>query len=607
MPRALLIAVLVIGAVLAVTTVPAPFTVDENNYLVTLAALRAGRLTVPGTEDLPSTRELLYFDPSGYRREVRSTPVSSTAPPLYAVLGLPFSYLGWRGLVALNTLSFLATILMTFALTRRYAAAAETPWIAAAAVGAGAYFVEYAQGLWPHMITVALVTGATLLCARAIDESRVEWAAAAGFLAALAAGVRYQNAFIIGCLGLALLLLSRRRLVLPAALAAGAVLPLAVCSIMNFARLGSWNPISKGSGYGITAERMARGEGTIVGKIATMAWTRVVDYSAQPSLAGTVHESFLTPQPESGAFVLVTAVKKAWLQSAPWMIVPLILLVVAWLPASPFSRRIGPAPQRHLRLISLVVVATIGMFSAAGVRTTDGLCFNQRYFCELVPLMAVALAWGVEGIGLRARSTALLAGTLAGAALAFASLQPHHLAPLRHHLVRYLPLALALLFAAAWALWRGGRARGVEKPWQLEATAFALGATLAWGLTVHLGDDVPASRILRHSRQDYLRQLGPFISEHSAVFASGAIKDALGPLQLYRDVVIAVPGFDYGAATKELVETFLARGRRVFILPNALPRELLDPVLEGKQFRGLGQPVVLIEVSSGSGGAPADG
>ena len=133
-----------------------------------------------------------------------------------------------------------------------------------------------------------------------------------------------------------------------------------------------------------------------------------------------------------------------------------------------------------------------------------------------------------------------------------------------------------------------------------------MGATLAWALTIHLGDDLPASRLLRRSRQDYLRQLEPLISEHSAVFASGAIKDALGPLQLYRDVVIAVPGYDYGVATKELVETFLARGRRVFILPNALPRELLDPVLEGKQVRGLGDPVVLIEVAGGSGGAPGD-
>jgi hypothetical protein len=36
--------------------------------------------------------------------------VAPTAPPLYAGLALPFSYLGWRGLVAINTVSFVITV-----------------------------------------------------------------------------------------------------------------------------------------------------------------------------------------------------------------------------------------------------------------------------------------------------------------------------------------------------------------------------------------------------------------------------------------------------------------------------------------------------------------
>jgi hypothetical protein len=517
------------------------------------------------------------------------------------VFALPFSYLGWRGLVALNTISFLATILITFAFARRYAASEEAPWIAAAAVGAGSYFVEYAQGVWPHMLTVMLVAAATYWCARAIEEGSWRWAAGAGFLAALAAGVRYQNAFIVGCLGLGVLLLGRRRVRDAAALGLGAALPLAACSLINWSRLGSWNPISKGSGYLVSASRIAAGEGSFLTKAATMAWARIVDYSAQPPLTGTISEHLLTRQPASGAYVLVTAVKKAWLQSAPWMIVPLVLLALAWLPGRVFERIGLSVPQRQFRLLAVVVVLVIAMFSASGIRRHDGLCFNQRYFCELVPLMAVALAWGVEGLDLRARRTALLGGALAGAALAFASLQPHHLAPLRHHLVRYLPLLLAVLFGATWALWI--RDRAVEQRWRTASTAVGLGATLAWALTIHLGDDLAASRLFRGTRENYLRQLRPFVTEHSAVLASGAIKDALGPLQLYRDVVIAVPGYDYGEAAKELVEALLARGRRVFILPNALPRDKLDRVLQGKQVRGLGDPVVFIEV--GPGGAEA--
>ena len=58
---------------------------------------------MPGTGGLPPSRELLYFDPAATGREVTTTPVASTAPPLYAPLALPFLLLGWRGLVLLNT------------------------------------------------------------------------------------------------------------------------------------------------------------------------------------------------------------------------------------------------------------------------------------------------------------------------------------------------------------------------------------------------------------------------------------------------------------------------------------------------------------------------
>jgi hypothetical protein len=229
-----------------------------------------------------------------------------------------------------------------------------------------------------------------------------------------------------------------------------------------------------------------------------------------------------------------------------------------------------------------------------GPTRTDGLCFNQRYFCELVPLVAVALAWGVEGIG--TRRSALLGGGALGAALAFGSLQPHHLAPLRHYLVMYLPLALAVLFAAQWGAWTAARARGSVSTRWLAATAVAMGATLGWALTIHLGDDLEASRILRQSRRSYFRQLEPYIQDRSAVFATGPVKDALGMLMIDRDVVIAVPGFDRAASTEALLVAFESQGRRVFILPNAVPRQVLDGLLEGRQFRGWGEPVVLIEV-----------
>ena len=96
-----------------------------------------------------------------------------------------------------------------------------------------------------------------------------------------------------------------------------------------------------------------------------------------------------------------------------------VAVLLAWLPARLFTHRLAAGAAAAAAPLSLVVLPTLAMFSASGITRTDGLCFNQRYFCELVPPLAVALAWGVDGID--TRRTAVLAGGLAGAALAFAS------------------------------------------------------------------------------------------------------------------------------------------------------------------------------------------
>ena len=63
------------------------------------------------------------------------------------------------------------------------------------------------------------------------------------------------------------------------------------------------------------------------------------------------------------------------------------------------------------------------------------------------------------------------------------------------------------------------------------------------------------------------------------------------------DVVIAVPALDRAKTAKELLDAFLAEGRRVFVLPNVLPADLLDDMLAGKKVRYLGMPRLLIEVA----------
>jgi hypothetical protein len=211
-PRAFAITLVAAGLALSATVVPGVFTVDEDNYLVTVVGLRDGRLTVPGTEGLTPSAELLWFDPAGRYREVHRTPVTSTAPPLYAPLALPFAALGWRGLVGLETLAFLAAAAVVFAYARRYATDTATPWLAAAAFALGGYSIEYAQGAWPHMLTAALAGAAIYLAARTRDGAAAPYAFAAGLAAGIAAGLRYQNVLLAGCVGFGVLLWAPRRL-----------------------------------------------------------------------------------------------------------------------------------------------------------------------------------------------------------------------------------------------------------------------------------------------------------------------------------------------------------------------------------------------------------
>jgi hypothetical protein len=197
LPGQLLLAVAALGVIVSATVVPGVFTADDNNYLINVLALREGRVTVANTEGLSPSRELLAFDPGPSTRAVSSTPVASNAPPLYAPLALPFVPFGWRGLVFLNTFAYLITVIIVFRYAQRYASEASTPWIAAGAFALGGFAIEYAQGLWPHALSIALCTAGIVAVGRVVDGGRLSMAAAAGFLLALATGIRYQNAIVL--------------------------------------------------------------------------------------------------------------------------------------------------------------------------------------------------------------------------------------------------------------------------------------------------------------------------------------------------------------------------------------------------------------------------
>ena len=577
LPLSLVMALAVLGMLVTATVVPAVFTIDDNNYLVNVIALRNGHVTVANTAGLTPSRELLFFDPGPWSRQVETTPVASVAPPLYAPIALPFSYFGWRGLVALNSLAYLVTTALVYACCRRYSQDPLTPWVAAAAFAFGGFALEYSQGVWPHALSVALCTGAIVLAGRSMEDAKAPLAGAAGLLLGVAAGLRYQNAMLIVAVGFGVFLLAaRRRFHLTIAFIALAAVPLLISSTINHARLGSWNPISKGQNY--LHVPVVHGTQKSLTDPLLMFWGQVVDYSVRPPLTDPTAAGWMTYEPSTGAHLMMSViVKKAMTQSAPWVPVALLVCMVAWLPVAS-----GAEPRRrHLRLFSIAGGSVLAAFSFAGVARHDGLAFNPRYLLELLPLAAIAVAWAVDGLSLSLR--VLLIGAIAGLLAALFVLlglplvgdgrDPLWLA--RQFVILKIPLALSAVFLATWV---AIRTKLIASTWPVAAAA---GACFGWALAVHIAEDVPAANALRRHHLARAEVLAPLLPDRSALVTYGGQKIAPAALLLDRDIVIVEAWVDEGADAPTLVRELLAAGRRVFVIRTQFPAEILDRIGAG--------------------------
>ena len=269
---------------------------------------------------------------------------------------------------------------------------------------------------------------------------------------------------------------------------------------------------------------------------------------------------------------------------APWTALALLMMAMAWFPHG----RMLVERQRQLRFLSLSVVAVLTTFAFAGVQRYDGLAFNQRYFLELLPLLAVAFAWAVDSISLSRR--AILLGSALGVGLVLLILRSTPIVggpevPLwtvRQVALLKVPLVLAvlLLMSASLAVLKTERRRA-------RPLAVAVGLCLGWGLGLHILDDLQASHALRRFKLARTAELERVLPERSAFVAYFADRDPAVPLLFDRDIVILDPVGDEGEDAPALIRELLAQGRRVFLLKSGVPPVTLDRVTRGLEVSAI--------------------
>ncbi len=595
---------LLFGGLLAITTNSGTFTTDEPHYLATVLGLRDGTFQVELTRGLSYSPELLAFA-AGINPQ-QSTPVSPVAPPLYAFLAYPFSLLGWRALFLVNTIAFIEGGLVLFMIAKRHAQQAHTPWLVLSLFWFGSFSIEYAQGMWPHCLSVALVIGAIAMLFKGADNRNVACSLAGGFAMGLAVGVRYQQLLIalllVASLGFihaesesgssqfARIRQFLQRFVRHAvAYGLGLAAPLATSGWVNHMRLGTWNPVSKGPGY-IPApiETLARkaDTGSLFREWAHSLSLRLVDFSALHDFGTAVPGGEnVRPNHVMNAVVYGGVVKKALLQSAPWVVVGLAAFLMIWFRTAAVPER----PRREIRALAIIPFGVFAVFATAGATRTEGYCFSMRYFLELLPLFALATGWTLDRLPCRVGP--VLCSMAVGAAPAIVAAFFPVESTIHQWIILRIPLILAAVVVLLLLLGRFS--------WQKQALPLAVAGAFGWAVAVHMIHDVRGAHQVREKHRHYREVVAPHLTPaKTALIAYWGGVTPFFPLQLDFDLLMVDTKPDAAASAPRLIDELLARGFRVLVLPQTMPKYIESRVLQGRYARQLEEErLAIVEIA----------
>lgn len=481
----------------------------------------------------------------------------SQYPYFHSVLAWPFYKIaGFRGLFALNAVGYLALAAFTFLLSRRLW---RDPRIAADALivlTLATFAWQYSQAAWSQLLAAAFLVAGVHFAVSAVQSTEPRRAIIFGWAAGMAigfgAGVRLDVIFAAPALLVPLLFDRPPRWREALGVGAGLAPGLLLLSATNHAKFGSLNPLTYGRGVGAAslssyttlvatvlvvlgiawvATRgrawtiLLRNRWAALAAVALPAaaaigfspeirhvltstvwgsWVLIADLSLIPEQVGGIA---MTRGP-MGSIVYAGTIKKALIQSLPWLPVAILPLAAAV--------RGRDKPMSHL-----VVLLAVGAFLAIYGRYTwhGGYAFNLRYFVPLLPLFAIYAAAGIHRLAAGESSKALREAAAAVAVCAtfvwlYAVYRDTALAAMEPVILR-LPQILAALLA--FLLTVAAVRRGAPL---LRRLAFlAVFACLAWSFAMAMAMDFPLTYMMRMLRFESGQFLASHIPANSVLFS----------------------------------------------------------------------------------------
>ncbi|HET9810659.1 MAG TPA: glycosyltransferase family 39 protein, partial [Sphingomicrobium sp.] len=239
-------ALILLGALVAS---PGFFSIDEAiYYLGARAVAEWGSLGLEnGYHQFHSESLRLRFLIDGPQGLTPQYPAGS------AILGgLLIPFLGPRAFVLLNALAAVATLFTVRKICLREFNSETVARIALGLLMLGTFWVEYALGVWPHMLSTFFAVQAYWFALRHLETNKRDDrdAILSGLFAGAGMLFRLDAIFAVPAIGLILVMFAPR-MVRSCVLFGLAVLPsIALASWLNVLKFGTWNPFSYGRPYG---------------------------------------------------------------------------------------------------------------------------------------------------------------------------------------------------------------------------------------------------------------------------------------------------------------------------------------------------------------------